>query len=330
MARKDKFGAEGREKGGKGGGRRPPQTREVNVSKALSFLLRHGGKDEGITIDDGGWASVADVLHWRRLSSQQVTFAELQNLVAKNDKQRFVLEPNPNLEISAPTSQAISTADPSQWRIRASQGHSLTTLSDAAIYIPVLLTDPDCPKYLVHGTFEKSWLEIKESGGLKRMSRTHIHFADRLPKPLPPLDLVHQSKSKAKDEEDKLISGMRSDASIVVWVDVEKSLKAGIEWWRSKNGVFLTKGLEVEGKKGEWMLGLEFIKWVERRTKEPPEIILYGEKVPGVGKPEGEAVASKLGALSVNGDCATHVQEVPGKMTEVPAVVKDSWDDGDD
>ena len=48
--------------GGKGGKHRQPQSREVTVSKALSFLLRHGAKDEGVQLDEGGWANVRDVV----------------------------------------------------------------------------------------------------------------------------------------------------------------------------------------------------------------------------------------------------------------------------
>jgi hypothetical protein len=47
---------------GKGGGSSRPQSREVTISKALSFLLRHGAKDEGVRIDEGGWVCVADVV----------------------------------------------------------------------------------------------------------------------------------------------------------------------------------------------------------------------------------------------------------------------------
>ena len=51
---------------GRGGGLkgqdRPPQPRDVIVSKALSFLLRHGGKGEGVEMDEGGWAEVEDVV----------------------------------------------------------------------------------------------------------------------------------------------------------------------------------------------------------------------------------------------------------------------------
>ena len=48
--------------GGKGGKHRQPQSREVTVSKAMSFLLRHGAKDEGVQLDEGGWANVRDVV----------------------------------------------------------------------------------------------------------------------------------------------------------------------------------------------------------------------------------------------------------------------------
>lgn len=46
----------------KAGSRRPPPTREVTISKNLSYLLRHNAKDEGIELDEGGWANVADVV----------------------------------------------------------------------------------------------------------------------------------------------------------------------------------------------------------------------------------------------------------------------------
>lgn len=46
--------------GGSGG--RPPQSREVTVSRNLSYLLRHHAADEGILLDEGGWAGVGDVV----------------------------------------------------------------------------------------------------------------------------------------------------------------------------------------------------------------------------------------------------------------------------
>lgn len=43
---------------GKGG----TSSREVDISKSLSYLLRHGARKEGLRLDDGGWANVADVV----------------------------------------------------------------------------------------------------------------------------------------------------------------------------------------------------------------------------------------------------------------------------
>ncbi len=47
---------------GKSGGGRPPQSREVTVSRNLSYLLRHSAENEGIRLDEGGWANVADIV----------------------------------------------------------------------------------------------------------------------------------------------------------------------------------------------------------------------------------------------------------------------------
>lgn len=37
-------------------------SREVEISKSLSYLLRHGAKSAGIQLDGGGWANVAEVV----------------------------------------------------------------------------------------------------------------------------------------------------------------------------------------------------------------------------------------------------------------------------
>lgn len=48
---------------GRGGGRPARgQPREVQVSKQLAYLLRHGAERESINIDNGGWVNVAEVV----------------------------------------------------------------------------------------------------------------------------------------------------------------------------------------------------------------------------------------------------------------------------
>lgn len=43
--------------------------------------------------------------------------------------------------------------------------------------------------------------------------------------------------------ETKVVSGMRANATIMIWVDVARSIHDGsLKWWRSENGVVLTEG----------------------------------------------------------------------------------------
>ncbi len=49
----------------RGGGRNRPKgplPREVQVSKKLSWLLRHGAEKEGLKLGKGGYANLADVV----------------------------------------------------------------------------------------------------------------------------------------------------------------------------------------------------------------------------------------------------------------------------
>lgn len=57
-------GKEGKDRrgGGRGGGRGQGQSRDVQVSKALSLLLRHAAEKEGVKMNAQGYANVADVV----------------------------------------------------------------------------------------------------------------------------------------------------------------------------------------------------------------------------------------------------------------------------
>lgn len=52
----------GRRGGGSSRGGRPPQSREMTVSKAMSFVLRHGAEAEGLKLDENGYANVAELV----------------------------------------------------------------------------------------------------------------------------------------------------------------------------------------------------------------------------------------------------------------------------
>jgi 2'-phosphotransferase len=68
---------------------RKEDSREVDISKCLSFILRHGATKEGINITTDGFVLVSDILAWNKIKSKKVTMEELVHCVENNDKKRF-------------------------------------------------------------------------------------------------------------------------------------------------------------------------------------------------------------------------------------------------
>ncbi|KAK8055494.1 hypothetical protein PG993_000721 [Apiospora rasikravindrae] len=236
-------------RGGGGGGHEPD--REVLLSKALSALLRHKASDAGIEMNGEGFARLDQVFQWPRIRSLKPTLAEIQKVERDNAKKRFTLKP-------VSEADADST-DPKDWLIRANQGHSIELASEA-LHAPITLEAANVPDVVVHGTYFAFWPAIVESGGLKKMGRTHVHFGTGLPEDGNPTATASGSKepqvheagdedaAPAKEErggKPKVISGMRADAEILMFIDVEASLRNGdMKWWLSSNGVVLTEGDE--------------------------------------------------------------------------------------
>jgi 2'-phosphotransferase len=104
--------------------------------------------------------------------------------------------------------------------VRANQGHSMSEISIEMNQIK----DPSQIPTAVHGTYYNSWNLIKTSG-LKIMGRQHVHFAKGLP------------------GESNVISGMRSDVQILIYVDIDKMLQDKIKIYESENGVILSEGI---------------------------------------------------------------------------------------
>ena len=174
------------------------------------------------------------------------------------------------------TDQALSVRDtnPANFLIRATQGHSIKTVDAASFLEPLSLSDESkIPDTVVHGTFHSTWPSILQSGGLRCMGRNHIHFAAG-----PSLEsvlAVHNddaAKGNPKPDESRVISGMRRDAQVLIYIDIRKALAAGVPFWRSENGVILSEGIHVakdgeDEKKGEEqkVVSLDFFDVVAER-----------------------------------------------------------------
>ncbi|SFP71661.1 putative RNA 2'-phosphotransferase [Geodermatophilus dictyosporus] len=121
----------------------------VGVSKRLSSVLRHRPDSVGLVLDDAGWVDVDALLAALAAHGLPLTRAELDRVVAGNDKQRFAL-------------------DESGTRIRASQGHS----------VPVDLGYPAerPPDVLFHGAPRRA-LPAVLTEGLRPGRRHAVHLS---------------------------------------------------------------------------------------------------------------------------------------------------------
>ncbi|KAI8921953.1 tRNA 2'-phosphotransferase 1-like protein [Powellomyces hirtus] len=198
----------GRRGGGGRGRGRPDDSPTVKVSKALSYVLRHGAEKVNIPIRSDGYVLVSDLAKHPPL--RNVSLADIQKIVASNEKQRFALREEPR----------VGTAG-TVWLIRANQGHSV----QVSIEMHQILTATEAP-VVIHGTFLPSWGTICQQG-LKPMTRQHIHFAAGLP---------------GKDAG--VISGMRKSCDVYIYIDMPKALASGIPFFRSANNVILSPGNE--------------------------------------------------------------------------------------
>ncbi|MFK0171225.1 RNA 2'-phosphotransferase [Streptomyces sp. NPDC090306] len=124
--------------------------RTVKVSKYLSKHLRHQPERIGLVLDEAGWVEIDTLLAATRAHGFPVSRAELDHVVATNDKRRFAVEGT---------------------RIRASQGHTV----EVDLGLPA--TAP--PAYLYHGTVARN-LDAIRAEGLRPMNRHDVHLsADR-------------------------------------------------------------------------------------------------------------------------------------------------------
>src|SRR5664279_196057 len=120
-----------------------------HLSKFLSLVLRHEPQRIGITLDSAGWTDVAALLAATAAHGTPITRAELDQIVATSDKQRFALSED-------------------GMRIRANQGHSVEVELELAPATP--------PTILYHGTVDR-FVDSIRAQGLIKGERHHVHLS---------------------------------------------------------------------------------------------------------------------------------------------------------
>lgn len=119
------------------------------VSKSLSYVLRHRPDSVGLELAEGGWVEVQQLLQAFKQAGQPLDELMLRQVVNDNDKQRFEFSDD-------------------ELRIRARQGHSVEVELG---YEPA--TPPDV---LFHGTATQN-LESIFATGLNKGKRHHVHLS---------------------------------------------------------------------------------------------------------------------------------------------------------
>lgn len=118
--------------------------RPRDLSKYLSLILRHDPAAGNITLDAEGWTDLDNLV---ANAQGRFTRAEVEQVVAGNDKQRFTIQDG---------------------RIRANQGHTVEVELHLVAYEP--------PEFLYHGTYPEV-VPLIQAEGLKKMARHHVHLA---------------------------------------------------------------------------------------------------------------------------------------------------------
>ena len=124
------------------------KNQETQISKFLSFVLRHKPETISLHLDNEGWVNVLELLD---KSKKEITFTfqDLEQVVENNNKKRF--------EFSS-----------DKTKIRVQQGHSV----EVNLNLPFV----EPPSKLFHGT-AKQFLNSIMASGLKPMNRHDVHLS---------------------------------------------------------------------------------------------------------------------------------------------------------
>lgn len=124
--------------------------KNTDISKFLSYVLRHQPEAIGLSLDKEGWAVISDLILCSVKEDYTLDNNLIRNIVDSSDKKRFTISDD-------------------GLRIRAAQGHSTQQVNiDYKEKIP--------PCFLYHGTAIRFISAIREQG-LLPLSRKYVHLS---------------------------------------------------------------------------------------------------------------------------------------------------------
>lgn len=124
--------------------------KDIQVSKAISYALRHNQKEFGITLDSEGWVDMSILLAALHAAHVYTSLEQIKRIINESEKKRFEIRGD---------------------RIRATYGHSIEQ--------KIEYTPQKPPTVLYHGTTHQAYREIAglSGKGLKPMGRQYVHLS---------------------------------------------------------------------------------------------------------------------------------------------------------
>lgn len=124
-------------------------SRLINLSKQVSFALRHHPEKYGLVMDEVGWVSIEQLLHALHKETKwaDVSVEDLEEIIHTSEKKRFEIKDG---------------------KIRAFYGHSMSG--------KILKEESAPPDVLYHGTARR-FLESIMENGLLPQGRQYVHLS---------------------------------------------------------------------------------------------------------------------------------------------------------
>ncbi|THU92978.1 hypothetical protein K435DRAFT_780022 [Dendrothele bispora CBS 962.96] len=188
-----------------------PSFREaITLTKRLSYLLRHGAEAQGLNIRPDGWVPLDDVL--KHSSMAEFSFEHLRQVLQLDPQRRIVVKEVP------------ISKDASMWWIRAAGKHSIPSVNTAMKQIKYL----DQVSAVLYCTNWAKWNNIKKYGIWPDEDDSLIHFV--------------QSVDEDYGVEAHHNSAHHNSAEIVIQLDLEKALLAGLQFFIKNDRSVVTAG----------------------------------------------------------------------------------------
>ena len=124
----------------------------IDLSKEISYILRHNPQKYNISLDSGGWADINELLtSLNKIKKwEKITLGDIQIMIEQSDKKRHEVKND---------------------KIRAVYGHSIKDKIDIK---------PTCPPdILYHGTPNK-FVELIKQNGLISKNRQYVHLSTKI------------------------------------------------------------------------------------------------------------------------------------------------------